>query len=102
MSLRVYYADSNPAIDRFAFRQSNARGKELIKTGQGRLITLQDGRTAVQLYRSQAAREPWSPMAETASKGSGIGLLRFVLPESSKKIQRESLIANVRNFYALA
>lgn len=102
MSLRVYYADSNPAVDNFAYRQSNVRAKELIESRQGIMITLRDGRSAVQLYRSKAGREQWNPASEPANASAPMGFLKFVLPESSKRLQRDSLITNVRSFFSLA
>jgi hypothetical protein len=66
MSLRVYHADTNPRIDPFSFRQSNNRAAELVARGEGRYITLSDGRQAVQLYRCRATRDnSWIERIET-------------------------------------
>lgn len=53
MSMRVFAWESNPAIDRFKYRQSNDRAKELVSDGEGFFVTLPDGRRAVQLYPPQ-------------------------------------------------
>src|ERR1700758_4770455 len=62
MSLRVYAWDVNPAVSAFLYRQSNKRAQELVTAKRAVLITLPDGRAAVQL---QPTRE------EEAAKSVG-------------------------------
>jgi hypothetical protein len=47
--MRVFAWDANPSIDRFAFKQSEARATELVQSGRGYFVTPHDGYTAVQL-----------------------------------------------------
>ena len=69
--MRVYFRDQNPSVDRFAFKQSNARAAELVASGEGEYIRLSDGHQAVQLFRDQASREQWiERFEEVRSKSS--------------------------------
>ena len=47
--MRVFAWDANPSIDRFAFKQSEARATELVRSGRGYFVTPPDGYPAVQL-----------------------------------------------------
>jgi hypothetical protein len=47
--MRVFAWDANPSIDRFAFKQSEMRATELVRSGRGYFVTPPDGYPAVQL-----------------------------------------------------
>ena len=49
MSTRVFAWDSNPAVDRYSYKQSVARAEAIVDEGRGFFITLACGRRAVQL-----------------------------------------------------
>lgn len=57
MSIRVFHADLNPSIDPFSYRLSNARAAELVMRDLGTFISTENGRQAVQLFRSRASVE---------------------------------------------
>lgn len=83
MALRVYFRDQNPAVDHFAFKQSNARAAEILERGEGEIITLPDGRAAIQLFRVQASREHWVERFEeltAKSTNPGMPFLKFIPP----------------------
>lgn len=100
MSLRVYHADVNPAVDPFSYRLSDNRGKELVASGQGQFIALPDGRLAVQLFRKRAEREQWiERFVEVTKSHCPMPYLKFIPPQDEKwkRIQAESKIVNVRS-----
>lgn len=104
MSLRVYHADVNPAVEPFSYRLSDNRGKELVASGQGQFIELPDGRLAVQLFRRRAEREQWiERFTEVASGRSPMPFLKFIPPQDEqwKRIQAESKIVNVRRLQSI-
>jgi hypothetical protein len=49
MSIRVYGADANPAIDQFLYRCSSSSGANILASGRGKLIVDDRGKHAVQL-----------------------------------------------------
>lgn len=49
MSIRVYGADQNPAVDHFLYRCSCSSGASILSSKRGRPIVDRDGRRAVQL-----------------------------------------------------
>lgn len=105
MSLRVYHADVNPAVEPFSYRLSENRGKELVASGQGQFIELEDGRMAVQLFRRRADRENWiERMTEAAASSPGMPFLKFIPPQTEqwRRIQAESKIINVRRLQVSA
>ena len=101
MALRVYFRDSNPAVDRFAFKLSDARGADLVRRGEGEIITLPDGRVAIQLFRRPADREQWIERFKEVKVSGGdlcpMPFLKVEWPESVKAMRAESLIPNVRH-----
>lgn len=106
MSLRVYHADVNPAVEPFSYRLSENRGKELVSSGQGQFIELPDGRLAVQLFRKRAEREQWIERFTEVARGrssSPMPFLKFIPPQDEqwKRIQAESKIVNVRSLRAI-
>jgi hypothetical protein len=104
MSLRVYHADVNPAVESFSYRLSENRGKDLVSSGQGQFIELPDGRLAVQLFRRRADREQWiERLAEAADGRSPMPFLKFIPPQDEqwKQIQAESKIVNVRRLQSI-
>ena len=105
MSIRVYHADSNPAVERFSYRLSDNRGRELVERGEGFFFNLEDGRVAVKLFRAKAERENWIERLEKAVKSaSPMPRLRWIPPQNEtwKRIQAESKIVNVRALTAVA
>jgi hypothetical protein len=100
MSIRVYHADSNPAIDPHSYRCSNTSGQDAVASGQGRYIALPDGRTAIQLFRNQASREQWIERLEEATArqhdACPMPFLKVQWPESVKKLRAESKVPNLR------
>lgn len=100
MSLRVYHADVNPAVEPFSYRLSDNRGRELVASGQGQFIALADGRIAVQLFRRRADQEQWMErFAEVAEGRAPMPFLKFIPPQNErwKRLQAESKIVNVRS-----
>lgn len=101
--MRVYFRDQNPAVDHFAFKQSNARSAEILANGEGELIRLPDGRAAIQLYRNQATRDhSWIERLEllstrASSDSPGMPYIKIRWPESVKALRAESLVPNVRS-----
>lgn len=67
VSLRVYHADLNPAVDPPSYRQSDRRAEQLVSSGEGKYIELPDGRRAVQLCRISAGRDEWMERHEIFS-----------------------------------
>jgi len=48
--MRVFAWDANPSIDRFAFKQSEVRATELVRSGRGYFVTPPDGFQSVQFF----------------------------------------------------
>jgi hypothetical protein len=57
MATRVFSWDSNPALDPFSSKESNARAEEDVAAGKGFFFLLSDGRRAMQLYQTKAQAE---------------------------------------------
>lgn len=103
MRIRVYHADLNPAVDSPSFHQSMRNGDEIVASGQGEYFNLSDGRLAIRLYRSRAARDhSWVARLEElttapSTDSAGMPYLKIHWPESVKQLRAESLIPNVRS-----
>ena len=100
MSLRVFHGDANPAIDPFSFRLSDARALELVESGQGRPITLPDGRQAVQLYRNRAQREEeWrESFADVLRTPATINMPPLELPGLRFRLSKREITSQILQF----